>query len=346
MANDVSLDGADATPGAATSAAAAPAETMDYLSFLKRRWEPVDYVKLALLLAIGATLYYFYACIHLFEGYTIFDWTWGRFAPRYNSEHGKLVPLIFAYLVWYHRDDLYKAKKEGSNSGLIWIAAGLFLFLIGVRTLQGRFAVAAAPVLLYGMVLYLWGKESARALRFPIGFLVFMIPVSGPIDQATAHLQFLVVGIAKFVCGLIGIPLYQVGTTLSPVDRSFKGFEIAEGCSGIRSLTAIVMVTTIYVHLINTEMWKRLVVLSCSIGFAIIANAGRIISIFIVAKLFSADFAGGPYHEVSGYISYPIALGAMVLTTRLLDFRVSDVKKVAKKIEEKAKDQPTDTYDY
>ena len=337
MANDVYPDGP----------APAPAEAIDYLSLLKRKWETLDFVKLALLAAIGATLYYFYACIHLFEGHTIFEWTWGRFAERYNSEHGKLVPLIFAYLVWYHKDEIYKARKVGSNAGLIWIAVGLFLFLVGVRTFQGRFSVAAGPVIFYGIVLFLWGKEVARALLFPIGFfLVFIVPLSGAIDQLTAHLQFLVVGIAKFACGLIGIPLYQVGTTLSPVDNSFKGFEIAEGCSGIRSLMAIVMVTTIYVHLINTEMWKRLVILSCSIGFAIIANAGRIISIFIIAKLISPTFAGGPYHEVSGYISYPIALGAMVLVSRLLDFRVSDVKKVAQKIEEKAKERPADTYDY
>jgi hypothetical protein len=73
-------------------------------------------------------------------------------------------------------------------------------------------------VLLYGIVLYLWGKEVARILLFPIAFLVFMIPVVA-IEQATFRLQFLVTGIAQAVCGLVGIPLYAVGTTLRPVDR-------------------------------------------------------------------------------------------------------------------------------
>ena len=313
MANDVQ------TPSKENAAA------IDYLSFLKRKWTPEDIVKAALLAGIAGTLYYFYGVIHLFEGYTIKDWTWGRFAPQYNSEHGKLVPLIFLYLLWYHKDEIAKAKRKGSNKGLIWIAVGCLLFVIGARTLQGRFAVTAGPILLY-----VWGKEVAKAMLFPIAFLVFMIPVSGPIDQATAKLQFLVVGIAKTVCGLAGMHLYQVGTTLRPVDQSFEGFEIAEGCSGIRSLMAMVMVTAIYVHLTQTKLWKQLTIFFCSIGFAIIGNAGRIVSIFLVAKVFGAPFAGGPYHEVSGYVSFPIALGAMVLVSRVLDLPLFEAAKAIK----------------
>jgi exosortase len=211
---------------------------------------------------------------------------------------------------------------------LIWIAVGCLLFVLGARTLQGRFAVTAGPILLYGIVLYLWGKQVARAMLFPIAFLAFMIPVSGPIDQATANLQYLVVGIAKTVCGLVGMHLYQEGTTLRPVDQSFNGFEIAEGCSGIRSLMAMVMVTAIFVHLTQTKLWKQLTILFCSIGFAIIGNAGRIVTIFLVAKFFGADVAGGKYHEVSGYVSFPIALVAMVLVSKVLDMPIFGSHKV------------------
>jgi len=320
-------------------------DEIDYLSFLKRRWSPPDFLKLGLLLAIAWTLYYFYGVRQIYQGSTISNWTWGRFDTRYNSEHGKLVLPIFAFLVWYHRDAIAKAKKAGCNQGLIWVAVGCLVFALGARTLQGRLGVTAGPIMLYGIVLYLWGKEVARALRFPIAFLVFMIPVSGPIDQATAHLQFLVVGIAQNVCGLLGIPLYAVGTTLHPVDQSFQGFEIAEGCSGIRSLTAMVMVTTIYVHLTQNKLWKKATILFCSVGFAIIGNAGRIVTIFVVAKYIGANFAGGPYHEWSGYVSFPIALGAMLLVSRLLDLPYFEAVKAVKAIKTNKPDDDT-KYDY
>ena len=341
MANDPSIA---ATDGAGK---------IDYLSFLKRRWTPSDIAELALLAAIAGTLYYFYGVIHIYQDMPLSMWAWVRFDAKYNSEQGKLVPLIFAYLVWYHRDEIVKAKKQGSNRGLIWVAAGCLIFALGARTLQGRLGVAAGPVLLYGIVLYLWGKEVARALLFPIGFLVFMIPISGPLDQATANLQFLVVGIAQKVCSLIGIQLYAVGTTLRPLDKSFSGFDIAEGCSGIRSLTAMIMVTVIYVHLTQTKLWKKAAILFCSTGFAIIGNAGRIISIFIVAKLFGSAFAGGAYHEWSGYVSVPIALGAMLLVSRLLDLPIFEAVKAVKtgKVEpgsalETLTKKDSATYDY
>ncbi|MGA3170975.1 MAG: exosortase/archaeosortase family protein [Chthoniobacteraceae bacterium] len=317
MSNDVSTGGGEK---------AAP---IDYLGFLKRRWTPLGIAKALLLVAIGYTLYYFFGVIHLYQGLPISLWAWARYAPRYNFEHGKLVLPIFAFLVWIHREEIIRAKKQGCNQGLIWVALGCLIFAAGARTLQGRVGMAAGPILLYGMVLYLWGKEVARILLFPIVFLVFLIPVSA-IEQATFHLQFLVTGIAKAVCGLMGIHLYSVGTTLRPVDQSFGGFEVAEGCSGIRSLMAMVMVTAIYVHMTQNKLWKKVVILLFSIGFAIIGNAGRITSIFVVAKYVSPQFAGGTYHEYSGYVSFPIALGAMLLMSWVLDLPIFEAAKVIK----------------
>lgn len=299
---------------------------IDYLSFLKRRWTPADFARLALLLGVGFTLYYFYCVLVLYQALPIDRWAWARFAPQYNFEHGKLVPFIFLGLLWYHLDEVIRAKKQGSNWGLVWVALGCLIFAMGARTLQGRVGMAAGPVLFYGIILFIWGKEVSRILLFPISFLVFMIPVSA-IEQATFRLQFLVTGMASAICGVIGIPLYAAGTTLMPVDQSFNGFDVAEGCSGIRSLMAMVMVTAIYVHLTQNKLWKQAVILLCSTGFAIIGNAGRIVSIFVVAKFFGSKFAGGPYHEYSGYVSFPIALGAMLLFSRLLDLPIFQAAK-------------------
>jgi len=317
MANDVSTAGKDSTG------------SFDYLGFFKRRWTPYDIALLALLLAVAGTLFYFFAVTPIYDGLSISTWAWYRYQPQYNFEHGKLVPLIFLYLVWYHRDEIAKAKKQGCNQGLIWIILGLLIFAAGARTLQGRVGMAAAPVLLYGIVLYLWGKEVSWILLFPIAFLIFMIPVAA-IEQATFRLQFLVTGMSKVVCGLFGVPLYAQGTTLRPLDQSFGGFDVAEGCSGIRSLMAMIMVTAIFVHLTQNKLWKQIVILLCSTGFAIIGNAGRIVSIFLVAKYINAKFAGGPYHEYSGYISFPIALCAMLMMSKLLDLPVFEAAKAIK----------------
>src|SRR5882762_9968184 len=81
-------------------------------------------------------------------------------------------------------------------------------------------------------------------------------------------------------------------------------FQPVEGCSGIRSLMAIAMFSAIYGHLTQNRLWKKLAIFVAALLFAVIGNAGRLISVFVVGRFFGQDLAGGPYHAVSGFISF------------------------------------------
>ncbi len=256
-----------------------------------------------------------------------------------NQEHSKLVPFISLALVLYHRDKIRKATKRGANSGLVWSAIGILLFLLSGRCLQPRLALASVPFLIYGAVLFLWGKEVARIVRFPIAFLIFMIPVAA-IEQGTFRLQFIITSAVGVLSNLVGIKIDALGTTLTAADNSFN-FQIAEGCSGIRSLTAITMVTAIYVHLAQDRLWKKALILAFSVVFAIIGNIGRVFTIILVAKFINPDLAAGIYHEASGFISFPIALLAMYLFSRMVNVDLRRVASVSRAPER----QPV-TYDY
>jgi exosortase len=272
-----------------------------------------------LLFSIGATFVVFFCFLKLYAGLPVMVWAWGHWVPRMNQEYCRLVIPIAIALVWFHRKKLRAAHKEGSNWGLAFIAAGFVLVLLGTRAQQPRLTMLAIPCLIFGIVLFLWGRQVARILAFPIGFLVFMIPV-GALQQTSFRLQFLITGAINALSPLVGIKLNTIGTTLSPVDNSW-GFDIAEGCSGIRSLVAIIMLTAIYTHIFEKAWWKKTVLLASSIFFAIIANVGRIFTIIIIAKMGYPKLAGGIYHEYSGFISFPVALGAMLLCHKLLNLR-------------------------
>jgi len=272
-----------------------------------------------LLFTIGATLVVFFSLLKLYAGLPIMVWAWEHWVPRMNQEYCRLVIPIAIVLVWYHRKKIRASHKEGSNWGLAFIAAGFVLVLLGTRAQQPRITMLAIPLLIFGIILFLWGRRVARILAFPIGFLVFMIPV-GALQQTSFRLQFLITGAINALSPLIGIKLNTVGTTLSPLDNSW-GFDIAEGCSGIRSLVAIIMLTAIYTHIFERVWWKKAVLLASSIFFAIVANVGRIFTIILIAKLGYPQLAGGIYHEYSGFISFPIALGAMLLCHKLLNLR-------------------------
>ncbi len=289
-------------------------------------WARRQPAQVFLVVALFATVTYFYGFLGLFvQGIyshgvaSVLNWAWQAWNPTANQEHSKLVPLIFLVLLWLARDKIRQAPKSGSNAGLIFVGIALVLFLAGARCLQPRISLFSIPVLIYGSVLYLWGTAVARIFLFPCVFLLFMIPVAA-IEQATFRLQFAITGMVGALSNLFGIKIQAVGTTLSAMDHSFD-FQIAEGCSGIRSLTAMAMLTAIYVHLTQNEIWKKVLIFLSSIVFAIAGNVGRIFTVILVAKWIDPKLAAGIYHDYSGYIFFPIALAAMLGFSKLVNLR-------------------------
>ncbi len=160
-----------------------------------------------LLAAIAATFVYFYGFLRLYAGLPISTWAWLRYLPAYNQEHSKLVPVAFLFLVWYHRQALVAARKEGSNWGLLLIGLGVLLYVVAARALQARLAIAALPFLFSGVLLFVWGREVARILLFPSLFLLFLVPL-GAIEQMTFRLQFLITGAVQWLSSIFGIKIY------------------------------------------------------------------------------------------------------------------------------------------
>ena len=298
------------------------------------QWSRRNPLSAALLFTISVTFIYFFGFLHLFSvgRESTLVWAWRAWNPETNYEHAKLIPLIVIFLVWHDRQKLMNAPVGSSRWGWLFIAFGLFLFFVGVRTVQARLALTALPFLLFGIVLYVWGKSVARVLLFPIAFLLFMVPLNF-LTQATAKLQLVETGTASAICNLIGIHVNSVGTVVQAADNAFH-FEVDEGCSGIRSLMAIAMLSAIYGHLTQDRLWKKLAIFAAAVVFAIIGNAGRLVSIFAVGRFFGQDLAGGPYHIVSGYLSFPFAIAAMLLFGKLLNIRPAQLKQIAVKKDE------------
>ena len=290
--------------------------------FIKR--EPLS----ALLLAtIVATFVYFFGIVPLFVrgifihgASSVFAWAWQAWNPTGNQEHSKVVPLIFIGLIWYHRKKIAAAPKQGDNRGLIFVGIGLLLFVLAARCLQPRIALGSLPFLIYGGVFYLWGKQTARIFLFPCAFLIFLIPF-GAIEQATFRLQFVITAAVGFLCKLVGLHVDAIGTTLTASDNRFN-FMIAEGCSGIRSLTAMAMLTAVYVHITQDRLWKKIVIFGFSALFALVGNIGRIFTIVLVAKFVNPKFAEGLYHDNSDWLFFPIALLAMYFFSRLINSEI------------------------
>jgi exosortase len=282
-------------------------------------WARREPLQALLIGAVVALLVYFFGFYKVFlngnESTAL--WTMRSWNAENDLEHGFLIFPAAVVILWLHRDALRAAKKRPSDAGLFFILAGIVVFVLAVRTLQGRLAIIALPLLIYGIAHYLWGRDTAKWFIFPCAFLLFMIP-AGFLVSRTVGLQTLAATVAAKLSGIFGIGVESDGATLRALDGSFQ-FEVAGGCSGIRSLTAMTMLAALYVHFTQREMWKKLLIFGSSLIFALIGNLVRIFTVVIFAKFINPDIAAGLYHDYSGFVFFPIAVGAMVAFSNLLN---------------------------
>ena len=263
-------------------------------------------------IGIVGILFYFLCALPLFVGGTqsLGRWLWQAWNPMNHQEHSRFVLPICAGLLWWHRHKLAEAPRSPSIAGLVPVVFGIACFLAAVRTGQPRLAVLTLPLVCCGGTVFVWGRQVAAVCRFPFGFLLMMMPL-GNYVQVTVSLQLLVSSACNLLAPLAGLRIEVAGTTIRSLDGAFH-FEIAEGCSGVRSLMSILMLAALYVHFAQPVLWKKFAVFCGSLLFSVVGNIARIFSVLVAARVFGPEWAGGLYHDYSDFVFFPAAVGAMM----------------------------------
>ena len=117
----------------------------------------------------------------------------------------------------------------------------------------------------------------------------------------------------------LGIAAERSGSAIYSAAAGGFNFDVADPCSGIRSLLAMTALTAVYAYATQKTLLKKWILFLCSIPLAIIGNIARITTVALVAKAFGQKVATGLYHDYSGYIFFPVAIGLMVGVGSLLN---------------------------
>lgn len=265
-------------------------------------------VTAALVIGVVVSLVYFYGWVQSFgprHAMSAFSWLVSTWNPRTGYEHGYMVPFLFVFLVARRLPQVLAAPVRPAAWGLALVVVGGLFFVAAVRTFQPRVALAGLPLMVLGGLAWWRGWASARLLAFPVLLLYFVIPVPGMI-QATNGLQLLATKSAYYLSKVFGIEASLSGNDIYSIPLGKWTFNIAEGCSGVRSLMALTLVSAVYAHLTQKTLWKKIVLFACSVPLAIVSNCLRVASILVVAEYFSKDFAAKTYHEGSGFLFFLI----------------------------------------
>jgi exosortase len=243
-----------------------------------------------------------------------------------NYGHGVFVPLFAVYILWCERDYWRAVPHHPSNLGLaiVLIAIGLrVLGTLGAELFTTRLSLL---ILITGIVIFLAGFKVLRAIAFPIGFLVFMVPLPAIVYyQMTLPLQLWASGLGASGLVMLGIHTVREGNLLFLPNCTLN---VVEACSGIRSLLSLLAAVVAYGYLAQPSIWKRAVLALASIPIAIAANGLRLVATGALGFFFGPSVDSGLLHVALGVVFFTMAFLSVLLVDKLLS-RLSKNQKPA-----------------
>jgi exosortase len=223
-----------------------------------------------------------------------------------NFSHGFFVPLFSAFVIWQERDRLSRYEFRPAWTGLVALLAALVTLVVGQLGAELFLARFSLLFLIAGTVILFAGWNLFRALLFPWAFLILMIPIPTIVfNQITFPLQLLASKVASTVLPVLGVPILREGNI---INLPAMALEVAEACSGIRSLMSLVALAIIYGYLREKRLWVRWVLALASVPIAVIANSARIIGTGLLVQYWDADKAEGYFHASWGWIIFVLSL--------------------------------------
>jgi len=233
-----------------------------------------------------------------------------------NYSHGFLVPLIAGYFVWQKWPQLKSLSVRPSNSGVLVVIASLLLLIFGFAGTEYFSMRSSLVFLLVGVALYWFGWAVLKELSLPLGFLLFMVPLPYIVYDALAFpLKLLVARFSVNVLKMIGIAVIREGNIIIFPQTVL---EVADACSGLRSLMSLLALAVAYAFFSQRSNIKRLIMVFSAIPIAIITNMFRVIVTGILAQYYGAAAAEGFFHEFAGMAVFALAMLLLFLLGALL----------------------------
>ena len=236
----------------------------------------------------------------------VFDW---YDLPDFS--HGFIVPFFTFYLLWERRRSIQNVPIVPSWAGLPLVLFALLMLLTGRLGADLFLSRLSFLLLAAGIVWTVAGKSKLRTLAFPIAVLVLAIPLPAVLfNQLTFPLQLLASRFASAMLPLAGVPVLREGNV---INLPAMQLEVAEACSGIRSMMSLFTVAVLFGYLFERSAARRVLLALCSLPIAVMANALRIFGTGLCVQYWDPDKAMGFFHEFSGWLLFLVSLSCLYL---------------------------------
>ena len=222
--------------------------------------------------------------------------------------HGFLIPFFCAYVIWEKRGAVQATPLKPSWAGTSLVLLALLTYITGIYGAELFLARLSGIMLVAGLVWTFAGLRMLRVLQFPLLCLLLALPFPAVIfNQVTFPLQLLASRLASAILPLMNVPVLREGNV---IELPMLKLEVAEACSGIRSLMSLFTVAVIYGYLLEPSTFRRTLLALASIPIAVAANALRIVGTGLCVQYWDPEKAMGFFHEFSGWLMFLFSFDA------------------------------------
>ena len=233
-----------------------------------------------------------------------------------NYSHGFLILPLALYFAWERRARLTRAAARPSVAGLALVAFSLAVLAAGVLGAELFLTRISMLGVAAGVIVFMLGWSQLRVLAFPLAFLLLMIPIPAIVfNQVAFPLQLLASRFGELALTLAGVPVLREGNLITLANTTL---EVAEACSGIRSLVSLITLALVYGYFLERRTWVRVVLVGAAIPLAIATNGARIAGTGLAAYFISPSAAEGFFHTFSGWLVFVLAVLLLLAVHGLL----------------------------
>ncbi|MCC6347520.1 MAG: exosortase/archaeosortase family protein [Nitrospirales bacterium] len=233
-----------------------------------------------------------------------------------NYSHGFLVPLVSGYILYRKAGVLKDTPVQPDSRGIAVVLTALLLFVAAFLGAEDFTMRVSLVVVLAGLVLTFFGQRVLRTVAFPLVYLLFMVPLPYILyDSVAFPLKLSVAKYSVFFLKAVGIVVWREGNIIMFPSLVL---EVADACSGIRSLMSLLALGTAFAYFSQPSPLKRAAVVASALPIALFANALRVVATGILAQYWGGRAAEGFFHEFAGLAVFGLAVVLMVLTSVLV----------------------------
>ena len=262
-------------------------------------------IQFALLLALLATLYG-----------SVFRHLTSQWVHDPNFSHGFFVPAFSLFLLWDQRSALASLRAESAWTGLWLLLPGLACLVVGTLGAELFLSRVSVVPVLGGLTALFLGWRFLRTAAFPWLFLLLMIPLPALVlNQITFPLQIFASRIAANLLPVLGVPVLREGNV---IHLPAMALEVAEACSGIRSLMSLVTLAVMYGYILEKRWAFRALLALAAVPIAVAANSLRIVGTGLLVQYWDPEKAEGFFHTFSGWIIFIVSILLLLVVRSVL----------------------------